>query len=250
MTASESRPRLRWQVGMLVSAVWLGLVVGTVVGGRFFVPEGSGLAGPAIALGDGLGGMLGGLVLAVGMAWKAPYGVLRGSSLVAMGAGLVLLALAVAGVLGQRAERRAKHGLDVPLPPASALEVEATQAASEPMRRYRRMEVNGEEWRASWVVVGPGAETLAGRLTAAEAEALLAAVAALEARWAEGPPLCPEVGESGPQVYRWRPATGGDWRQVAADEPCVQREKSLGELRHRLGRLPLDMVSRGGADIE
>ncbi len=45
------RPRRGlWATLLVVALLWLGLVVGTVVGGWLFVPAGSGLAGPANAL--------------------------------------------------------------------------------------------------------------------------------------------------------------------------------------------------------
>ena len=43
--------RTVWGVLLAGSLAFLGLAIGTAIGARFFVPEGSGLAGPAIALG-------------------------------------------------------------------------------------------------------------------------------------------------------------------------------------------------------
>lgn len=246
----RSGSRVGWQILLLLAAAWLGFVAGTAVGGRFLVPEGSGLAAPAIALGYGLIGLVAALVAAILMAWKAPTGLLRGSALTGSVLSLVVIGLIAVGIVRSQSEHRTRTGMDRPLPPASPLAVEATQADSVAMRHFRRMEIDGQGWRARWVAVGPEAARLTGTMTAAEVEALLAAVAGVEARWAEERPLCPSAEAPAPHVYRWRPAEGGDWRRVAADEACLQAEPALGDLRHRLGRLPLEMVSRGAAEFE
>lgn len=71
---------------------FLGLVVGTFIGGVFFVPPGSGLAGPAIALGYGLVGLVVALVGGVVLARRLAPASLRKALLIA--GMLVLLAVA------------------------------------------------------------------------------------------------------------------------------------------------------------
>jgi hypothetical protein len=68
----------RFLVGLILSLslAVCGLALGTVVGGRFFVPAGQGLAGPAEALAYGVLAALGGVVLGVMVAF-----VLRGALL-------------------------------------------------------------------------------------------------------------------------------------------------------------------------
>lgn len=55
---------------------FLGLFAGTLAG-ALFVPDGSGLAGPAIALGYGAGGAIIGLILGTILARKLTYAQLR-----------------------------------------------------------------------------------------------------------------------------------------------------------------------------
>jgi hypothetical protein len=95
IASSEPRPRRRWPFVLLLlaSLAWLGLVAGTAVGAAWFVPEGSGLAGPAIALGYGVLGVLAGVALGAVLGWKAGHGLLRVATTVA-----VVLALLAAGV--------------------------------------------------------------------------------------------------------------------------------------------------------
>ncbi len=54
---------------IILTALFVGLVAGTAIGGRFFVPAGSGLAGPVIALGYGVVGALILGAIAVALAW-------------------------------------------------------------------------------------------------------------------------------------------------------------------------------------
>ena len=113
------RPRRRWPWVLLLlgSLAWLGLVAGMAVGAAWFVPAGSGLAGPAIALGFGLLGAAAGLALGGALAWKGAHALLRAAAAVA-----VVLALLTAGVVAWRFAAAAArpdpsgHG---PRPPAA-----------------------------------------------------------------------------------------------------------------------------------
>ncbi len=90
--------RALWGLVLAAGLAIVGLASGTALGARFFVPEGSGLAGPAIALGHGFVGALLGLIAAGLVVWKAPSAVLRRAALAAL-----LLALATIGLVAWRA---------------------------------------------------------------------------------------------------------------------------------------------------
>jgi nitrate reductase gamma subunit len=115
MRAQTSVPRRRrapWIALLVLCSFWIGLVAGTAVGARFLVPAGSGLAGPAIALGYGVAGALAAAVLVGVLGRRLPARSLRRSAVVAL-----LLAVLAALVVGyrfvtQQAERRAQAGLD------------------------------------------------------------------------------------------------------------------------------------------
>ncbi len=88
-------------------------MAGTAIGALFFVPAGSGLAGPAIALGYGVVGALAAAVLAGMAARRLPGRPLRRSAVV-----VLLLAVLAALAVGYRlvtqpGERRAHAGFDV-----------------------------------------------------------------------------------------------------------------------------------------
>jgi hypothetical protein len=91
--------RAGWAILVVVSALWLGFGAGMFAAGRWLVPAGSGLAGPAIAVAYGLGAAaIAGVASAVA-AWKAPLGSLRVAALIAMILGLLLTALLIVGVV-------------------------------------------------------------------------------------------------------------------------------------------------------
>ncbi len=122
-TAPPAPRRTLWSLLLVLCSLWLGLVAGTAIGG-LFVPEGSGLAGPAIALGYGVMGALAGLALAIVFALKLPVRPLRLSALIA----LLLSALAVL-LMGYRVVRQQRSSLalhlDAPVERAPALVVVA-----------------------------------------------------------------------------------------------------------------------------
>ena len=115
MTAQTSSPRRRrapWIALLVLCSFWIGLVAGTAIGARFFVPAGSGLVGAAMALGFGVMGALAAAVVAGVLARRLPPRSLRRSAMVALLLA-VLAALAVGyGFVTQQAERRAHAGLD------------------------------------------------------------------------------------------------------------------------------------------
>lgn len=79
------------------SLAWVGLVAGAAAGATWLVPEGSGLAGPAEALGYGVLGLLAGLALGAVLGWMAGDGLLRAATAIA-----VVLALLAAGLIAWR----------------------------------------------------------------------------------------------------------------------------------------------------
>lgn len=101
-----SQTRALWGTTVVLTLLWIGLVGGTA-GGAQLVPPGSGLAGPAIALGYGVGAALVAGLLGFLVAWRAPEGVLRTVGIVTVAISLALLALVAWRVVAERAE----HGI-------------------------------------------------------------------------------------------------------------------------------------------
>jgi hypothetical protein len=92
-----------WAILLVISALWLGFGAGTFAAGRLLVPEGSGLAGPAIAIAYGMGAALIAGVAAAIAAWKATIRGLRAAALIAAIFGVALAALLVVGIVTRAA---------------------------------------------------------------------------------------------------------------------------------------------------
>ncbi|MEN3974428.1 hypothetical protein [Emcibacter sp. SYSU 3D8] len=165
--------RIALGVVFVIFLVLCGLVAGTFVGGRFFVPPGSGLAGPAIALGYGLlgaavAGVAGGL-----LAYFLPPKWLLGAALPVSVAGLLI------GI----------KLTDIYLDSARAGQAHLEQAYNdlnkfrfvlvhhEPGAPFQRLEADWGQRR--YVVVSEGRQC-AGPLSGKEAVALLGALREVE----------------------------------------------------------------------
>jgi len=253
IASSGPRPRRRWPFVLLLlaSLAWLGLVAGTAVGAAWFVPEGSGLAGPAIALGYGVLGVLVGVALGAVLGWKAGHGLLRTATVVAAVLALAAAGAIVYGVVAADKERRAAAGLDVPLPPPAGFRLESRIAEADEMRRYRELTIDGDTWTATWTAVGPEAATCTARLRFVEADALLRE--RIEVRQAPDrfTELCAVPEADATHVYALREDDPGStsW-EVFADERCLQEHGEIAALHWMLGRIPVDAVSDGRARCE
>ena len=251
MHPSTTAPRRRWPFILLIVAsfAWLGLVTGTAAGAAWFVPEGSGLAGPAIALGYGVLGLLAGLALGAVLGWKAGHGLLRASAAVAVVLALLTVGAVVWRIVAAENERRAEAGLDVPLPPPAGFRLESRIAESDEMRRYRELTIDGDTWTATWTAVGPEAATCTAALRFIEADALLRK--RIEVRQASDrfTALCSVSEADATHVYALREVdpSAPSWK-VLADERCLQEHGEIAGLHWMLGRIPIDAVSDGRAE--
>ena len=244
MTSPHAKPpsRIGWALLVIFCLLIVGLTAGTAVGSRF-VPPGSGLAGPAIALGYGvigalLAGVLGGL-----LSWKAPVSVLRGCGIGLGSLVLLLVAFGVWRFAAERSERRTELGLDVALPPGVDFEIRSTLAEDFPTRSYREMMVNGKDWSFEYIAVGPEAAECSGSLKAEEVEALIAALAAVRTRLATGEAVCGGAAEPVIMTVNYA-GQGGDW-SAGAGMSCTQSERELMALGTALRRIPLNALDDG-----
>lgn len=214
--------------------------MGTAVGSRF-VPPGSGLAGPAIALGYGvIGAALAG-VLAGLFAWKAPVTLLRRCGIGLGSLALLFVAYGVWRFVTERSEERTEMGLDVPLPTGVDFEIHSTLSEDFPTRSYREMTLKSSDWSFNYTAVGPEAAACSVTLKAAEAETIIAALAAMRARLATGEPLCGTLSDPVIMTIDYT-GEGGDW-YAAAGMSCTQRERELMALDTALRRIPLDALN-------
>jgi hypothetical protein len=224
--------------------LWFGLVVGTVVGGWLFVPDGSGLAGPVMALGYGVTGALAAGVLAGVLAWGLPVKLVRGIAIAVLLLDAVSVALGAYRVANARAERDAAAGLDEPLPSPSDFVLTASIDEQDDMRRYREIEIDGRTWQAEWRAVGPGAARCSVRLTGAEARAVGTQLEYLESRMGDLPGPC--EGRNEPVVYRLRWQRGADGARAVTVEggrECLANEPAWSALSVTIGRIPIDAVA-------
>jgi hypothetical protein len=250
-TPPRRRSRLPLALALVLCSAWLGLVAGLTAGALWLVPKDAGLAGGPIVLAYGLLGLLAGLVAAALVVWKAPHGLLAG--LTAAAALLTVASLAFVGwrLLDLRAERRAAAGLDVPLPPPAGFRLEARIDESDGMRRFRTLTVDGDEWMAQWVAVGPEAAECEAQMVASEAEALLAALERIATLGGDLATAC--AAPDATAVYHLaRYGVGGaepDWA-IAGDRACLREQPEVGELHRLLGAVVLDSLGSGRIECD
>ena len=242
------RPRKRWPwiLLLLTSLAWIGLAAGTAIGAAWLVPEGSGLAGPVIALGYGVLGAVSGLILGTLLGWRASFGFLRAAAIVAVVLALLLASLAGWRFVTVRADRLSEAGMDVPLPPAAGFRIESRIAPADDMRRYRELTIDGDAWTATWTAVGPEAQVCTARLIFDEADALLRKRAEVRATYELFASSCtvPEASATHFYALLESDADALSW-EVAADAGCLQHSAEIAELHWMLGRIPIDAVSHG-----
>ena len=99
MTNATPTPERRagWVLLLAVSLLWTGLGTGMAIGSAYFVPESSGLAGPAIAFGYGMLGAAAGAILAGVLAVAGSTATVRMSAKIA-----VVPAILLAGFVAYR----------------------------------------------------------------------------------------------------------------------------------------------------
>lgn len=123
---------------LLGSLAWVGLVAGAAAGAAWLVPEGSGLAGPAEALGYGVLGLLAGLALGALLGWRAGDGLLRAATAIAVALALLAAGLIVWRIVALQAER-SEGGL-VPPPAGMRFESRIAEAVETRIEAGRRPE--------------------------------------------------------------------------------------------------------------
>ncbi len=242
--------RVVWSVLLLVAAAFLGLAAGTAIGARFFVPEGSGLAGPAIALGYGLVGVALSLVSAGLLIWKGSNSALRWTALGAMTVTVLLVGLLSWRAAVGRQQLNAELGLDQPLPEPELWTLSARLPESDPTRSYREIEVRGEDWTFNYVAVGPEAAQCRSELIATEAQALSSQVGSLVRRLEELSPPCVDSDDPTRLFLTLRDAPGTPFRELEATDACLKRESDLAGLAFSLRRLPIDAVNRAQVECQ
>ena len=239
------RPRrLWWGIFLVLGLAFIGLVVGTAIGARFFVPKGSGMAGPAIALGYGVLGGLSALSLAGFLLWKAGFRQLRLWTLGVCGISMVVLGAVIWRAVTLEQQRRADHGLDRLLPAPQGWSLVSRLPESDPKRSFRELEIDAASWSFEYTAVGPEAARCEGRLIADEAENLARLVSALTVRER---PFC--SGASGPPGFFLRLQTSeSSSLAVEASRDCLRDDRDLAEIELALRRIPIVAVSHGRVD--
>lgn len=248
-----ARPERRWPLVVVLVGICLllGLVAGTAIGSACCVPEGSGLAGPAIALGYGASGAVVAGILAALVSWKAPHRLLRTATWVVLAVGAVTIAGLIWRSSALRADRLAAGGMDVPLPPPSAFRFESEIGTTDAHRPYRDLVVDGASWKARWTAVGPEAASCTASLVFDEADALLGQRTAIHDahdRYAEPcdpPPSTP----TRHHVLREGVDASLTW-EISADLDCLQGRPELVELERILGWIVIAAGSDGRAHCE
>lgn len=171
------RGRIALGVVFVLGMMVCGLVAGTYVGARFFVAPGSGLAGPAIALGygilgAGLAGVVGGL-----LAWVLPPVWFLGAALPVTVAGVIFGIVIVNGYLRSEAEMQAH--LDEAYDNLLKFKVTLVYIAAADAP-FARLEADWSERRYTATTSDTEPTTCTAELSGEEAVALLEALRGVE----------------------------------------------------------------------
>lgn len=225
------RSRVLLGVLLAVTLALPGLIVGAAVGAVFFVPAGSGLAGPAIALGYGLVGALLAVASAAALGRWLPLQALRwtlaGSTIVAF-LGLCLVAYRFHEV---RQEASRQHAATTPSPLQRAYDVhvevtEAGAAAGLPVQEMRLVQGDGSQ-RVSWITRGAEQQRCEDAMVGLEGVDLAARLQVFAPQVLAGFRGCTHEVDDGPRLYtvRWSAAaelTAATAGELAMNAHCLQ----------------------------
>lgn len=237
-----------WGLLLLISSLFLGLAFGTAIGARYFVPEGSGMAGPAIALGYGLMGALIAATLAGLLVWKGSMALVRPATLGAVSVAVLLTGFLIWRAVEMNNARNAKLGLNQPLPEPEPWTLGSRLPESDSKRSYRNIEVDARKWTFRYVAVGPEAAQCEGRLIGDEAKALSSQVASLLDRIESQPLPCTDSTEPPALFLTLKADADAASQELEASKTCLKNEPALANLAFTLRRLPIDAVSRAQVD--
>ena len=245
MTTTPKQPkRFGWVLLLLICIFWVGLAVGTAIGAQF-VPAGSGLAGPTIALAYGVLGAMLSLIVGGVIGWTTSVQTVRASALIAA----LLLALVVGYAFwrgsAQRAEYRAASGLDQPLPPPGNFQVDASLTEQDTTRAYREIHIDATDWSFNYIAVGPNADACSGTLKAKEVTAVTETLAAVAMRLVETPPMCDGLSEPGVFAF-----SQSNTLSVSGGLACLQQEPELMALYTALRLIPLTAPTEARVSCE
>lgn len=248
MTTPPQQPkRFGWAFLLLVCLFWVGLAIGTAIGSQF-VPAGSGLGGPAIALGYGVVGAFLSLIIGGIIAWKASVPTVRVAALVAA----LLLAMAAGFAFWraaeQRAESRAASGLDQPLPPPGEFQLHATLSVEDTMRAYRELHIDATDWTFDYVAVGPNSDACSGTLKAQEVTALTQSIDGMRARLLQDSLVCGGLTE--PIAFTVSTTDAADNWSTQGGVGCLQHEPELMALYTALRVIPFGAVTEARVHCE
>lgn len=189
-----------WRVLLLVGLAFFGLVAGTWIGGRFFVSEGAGLAGGAIALGYGVIGS--GMTAAVGIAlgfWLRGRR-LRHIALAVFAPSLALfIALVVLAYLGERASQDPAEAYA----PAGRFTATMERLDRSDPYLFTKMAVDAHDRR--WTMTGPPPDyqVCTGRVRAQYLVAMRVALDRLAQMSAEDVRACREAPGAAVKKLNW-----------------------------------------------
>ena len=194
--------RMRILLGavFVIAFMLIGLVLGTMIGGRYFVAPGSGLAGPAIALGYGVLGAAGLGIAALGLAIYLPPRWLLATALPAIVAGMAIAVLIGRAMTKSNAERDAH--LEQAYANLNRFTVVLAHPAPGAGRAFARMEAQWDRGGVYTALLGEGdGRRCSAALSGREAVALLGALRGAEGVLYRDPAPCADApGAAGGEI--------------------------------------------------
>ena len=232
-----------YQSLLILGFATLGLILGTFIGGKFFVAPGSGLAGPAIALGYGVLGMAILAFLGFWVSRKLQPTTLKRAALLASFALIATAGLLVYRFYSLQEARKDPDSAYAGLPKFT-LTVEQIII----LDPYLRTKIELDSEKRRWDITLPDKRQCRGTMRAKEQKRIAEALVAFSQLPEEQKKLCVSENQKVEQRLTWHLLDTNESGVLELSEECASSRPELKKLLIAIGRANLSPTSRVTCD--